>query len=154
MIRNEIRKQLSKKGYTQKKIAEEANISEVTISKFLRNGCDVRLSTVEALADAFDCYIVLQPKGKAEQPEIPLNDDFGHILISAVRYAIGRATYMPGIVQNFIHPLLPYLSSKTLSVIERDIREAPSYGWEMDKPGWMKLLAAVQAEQIKRGSNK
>ncbi len=103
------------------------------------------------LAAALDCEIVLQPKGKAEQPEIPLADDnFGHILISAVRYAIGRATYMPGIVQDFIHPLLPYINSKTLYVIERDIREAPSYGWDIDKPGWLKLLAAIHTEQRNR----
>ena len=49
------------------------------------------------------------------------NNDFGAVLICAVRYCIGRQTYMPGLVMDFIRPLLPKLDSKTLTVMERDI---------------------------------
>lgn len=75
-----------------------------------------------------------------------LNDDyFGAVLNCAVRYCLGRETYMPGLVQDFIRPLLPHLSNKTLFVMERDIREAGGYGHpQIDEPGWMRFLADVQ----------
>lgn len=40
---------------------------------------------------------------------VPINEDFGTILICAVRYSLGRQTYMPGLVQGYIRPLLPCL---------------------------------------------
>ncbi len=82
----------------------------------------------------------------------PADEDFGTILICAVRYALGRHTYMPGLVQDFIRPLLPHLSRNTLFVMARDIREAPSYGDpNIDEPGWMRFLADVQKESRERG---
>ena len=41
------------------------------------------------------------------------DDDFGAVLNCAVRYAIGRQTYMPGLVIDFIRPMLPYLNNAT-----------------------------------------
>jgi hypothetical protein len=56
-------------------------------------------------------------------------------------------------VQDFIRPLLPHLSGKTLFVMERDIRESNTYGHpQIDKPGWMRFLADVQkAMEEKKG---
>lgn len=154
MFRKQMREIMHSKGITQTALEQKTGVAHQSICRFLNDKRGTHFATVEILADALDCDIVLLPKGKAEQPEIPLDDvDFGHILISAVRYTIGRATYMPGIVQNFITPLLPYINSNTLNIIERDIREAPSYGWDIDKPGWLNLLAAIQAEQRKRAIN-
>lgn len=81
-----------------------------------------------------------------KKPVVRLNDDnFGSVLICAVRYSIGRMTYMPRLVQDFIRPLLPYLSSKTLYVMERDISEANSYGDpNIDEPDWMRFLSEVR----------
>ena len=81
-----------------------------------------------------------------KKPVVRLNDDnFGAVLICAVRYSIGRMTYMPRLVQDFIRPLLPYLSSKTLYVMERDISEASSYGDpSIDEPDWMRFLSEVR----------
>lgn len=55
---------------------------------------------------------------------VSINEDFGTILICAVRYSLGRQTYMPGLVQGYIRPILPSLDKKTLSVMQRDIEEA------------------------------
>lgn len=55
---------------------------------------------------------------------VSINEDFGTILICAVRYALGRQSYMPGLVQDYIRPILPSLDKKTLSVMQRDIEEA------------------------------
>ena len=78
------------------------------------------------------------------------DDDFGCILNCAVRYAAGRQTYMPGIVIDFITPLLPRLSMRTLWCFKKDIenRNEP-YGLghpDIDKPKWLAFLSAVKAE--------
>lgn len=83
------------------------------------------------------------------------DDDFGCILNCAVRYSIGRETYMPKLVIDFITPLLPQLSNKTLWCFARDIErheeERRSFGWDYDKDAWMKFLYDVRAEIGRRG---
>lgn len=75
----------------------------------------------------------------------PGDDFFGAVLNCAVRYCLGRQTYMPSLVQDFIRPLLPHLSVKTLFVMERDIRESGCYGDPaIDEPGWKMFLRDVQ----------
>jgi hypothetical protein len=85
----------------------------------------------------------------------PAREDFGTILNCAVRYALGRRTYMPGTVMDFITPLLPEIDNKTLYVLDQDITDArytSGYGDpRIDEPEWMKFLAAVQAEEKRRG---
>lgn len=78
-------------------------------------------------------------------PKIDLSDDyFGAVLNCAVRYCLGRATYMPGLVIAFIRPLIPYLSPKTIWCMERDIEEAEHYGMESDKNMWLRFLADIK----------
>ena len=83
--------------------------------------------------------------------QINIDDDFETILICAERYALGRMSYMPHLVIGYISPLLPSLSIRTLSVMERDIASADGYGDEkIDRPGWMKFLTAVRAELARK----
>lgn len=90
-------------------------------------------------------------------PGVAINDDeFGCVLNCAVRYSLGRQTYMPHVVINYIKPLLPHLTKRTLFCIERDIREAEArlrtgYGDEkIDKPEWLGFLKEVQNELSRR----
>ena len=53
----------------------------------------------------------------------PHDDLGGAVLNCAVRYALGRASYMPGLVMDEIRPMLAELTAKTLYCMERDIRE-------------------------------
>lgn len=88
---------------------------------------------------------------KNTKPKIDLGDDFfGTVLNCAVRYCIGRMTYMPSLVTDFIRPLLPHLSDKTLWCFERDIEGATGYGMEMDREMWMRFLAEVRVEIERR----
>lgn len=84
----------------------------------------------------------------------PADDEFGAVLNCAVRYAIGRRTYMPGLVIDFITPLLPRLSSKTLWCLDKDITEARWEGGygdpKIDEPGWRRFHEAVRAERQRR----
>ena len=85
------------------------------------------------------------PKNKPNTIEI--DDTFGQMMLSAVRYALGRQTYIVSTTTNYITHLIPQLDNQTVSCMERDIREARNYGSEtIDKPEWMKLLSALQAE--------
>ena len=103
-----------------------------------------------------------------KQPKIDLqDDDFTCILTAAIRYTLGRETYMPSLVTGFIRPLLPYLTDKALYLFERDIREAgdfaervfgdrnKAYGnVSIDKPVWDRFYAEVIAERDRRAKCK
>ena len=54
---------------------------------------------------------------------ITREDDFGGAVLNcAVRYALGRRSYMPGLVVDEITPMLKDCSDKTLWCFDRDIR--------------------------------
>lgn len=79
------------------------------------------------------------------------NNNFGAVLICAVRYCIGRQTYMPELVINFTRPLLSKLDDKTLYVMARDIAEADNLGdTEIDAPMWAEFLTEIEKEQKRR----
>lgn len=84
-------------------------------------------------------------------PAINLSDDdFGAVINCAIRYCLGRRTYMPDLICRYVKPLLPYLNDKTIECMERDIRTAPSYGDDCDVDTWNHMYLAVDAEMIKR----
>ena len=98
---------------------------------------------------------------KPKLPTVPVDDDLGLILNCAVRYAIGRKTYVSDAVPNYVRPLLPTLSNRTLIVMERDVRErgedpfytdmGEPYGDpDIDAPSWLGLLENIHTEIIKR----
>lgn len=78
-------------------------------------------------------------------------DEFGAVLICAVRYCLGRMTYMPGLVTDWIMSHCGgMLTSKTLYVMRKDIEEAKAedrLGMDMDKQTWEKFLRWVKEEQ-------
>ena len=88
-------------------------------------------------------------------PEIEIDsDDFGLILNCAVRYALGRRTYVTSSVPSFIAPLLPYIDNRTLYVLDQDITDQKycgGYGDECDHASWMQFHEKVKAEEEKRG---
>jgi hypothetical protein len=70
-------------------------------------------------------------------------EDQTEILIYAMRYAIGRATYAPHVVAHVIAHAWPDLSDTDKFVIQRDIREAISRGaagMDIDVAEWKKVL--------------
>lgn len=82
----------------------------------------------------------------------PDSENFGAVLNCAVRYCIGRQSYMPSLVIDFITPLLPYLSDGALRCFEKDLSETKNFGDAMiDKPAWMRFKADVMNEREKRG---
>ena len=82
---------------------------------------------------------------------IEIDKTFESILICAVRYAIGRRTYIPSLVIDYITPLLPYLSEDVLTLIVDEIIGRYTYegalGDEMiDRPYWEQFLRKIRLE--------
>lgn len=78
-------------------------------------------------------------------------DFFGAVLNCAVRYCIGRMTYMPGLVTDWImqhcHGLL---TGKTIFVMKRDIDEAKEHdglGMDCDVETWRKFREWLDKEE-------
>lgn len=84
-----------------------------------------------------------------------ISDDFESILICAVRYCLGRRTYMPSVVINYITPILSSLSQTTLFCMKRDVEEAEKenrLGDEnIDKPLWISFREKIEEEIEERG---
>ena len=88
---------------------------------------------------------------------IEIDKDFETILLCAVRYAIGRQTYIPSLVIDYITPLLPYLSENTLRLIANEITEHDTYEGglgdeKIDRPYWLNFKRKILAEMERRGN--
>lgn len=83
----------------------------------------------------------------------PSNEDVGAVLICAVRYGLGRRTYITKLISDVIIPIVPEMNDKNLCVMERDIIEQERYGYgdDCDKSAWMKLLRELTKERVNRG---
>lgn len=76
--------------------------------------------------------------------------DFGIALNCAIRYCIGRQSYMPSLIIGYVRPLLPHLDYATVKIMWNDVRAAEYYGDEsIDKPLWMGFLKDL-AEELDR----
>ena len=82
------------------------------------------------------------------------DQDFGTVCVCALRYAMGRMTYMPDLVRGFVRPLLPKLTDKTIGTMIQDCEfQARTNMWGdeiIDKPGWVKWEMELRAEQARR----
>lgn len=72
--------------------------------------------------------------------------DYEHIVISAVRYALGRMTYIVELTVNYVLKEIEdnKLPVRCLSIIANDIRECKDYGMYCDKQQWLKLLNKIE----------
>ena len=83
----------------------------------------------------------------------PLCDnDFRLIVLSAMRYAMGRNTYMPLVVTDYIKRHIRLLDDKFLVLATNDIsRHVADYGEHEPNPTlWQNLLGVLEAEQKDR----
>lgn len=90
-----------------------------------------------------------KPKIVIESPS------FGTMMNCAVRYGLGRMSYIVGSICDYVTPLIPYLDLNTLYVINADItKHAQSHdlGMEQDAVHWLALRKEIQAEIDRRKS--
>ena len=68
--------------------------------------------------------------------------DLGTLMVCALRYCVGRATYMPSLVMDITKKHWDFLSEKDKQVIARDVREAierGNLGHDCDVTEWNKF---------------
>ncbi len=75
------------------------------------------------------------------------DNHFECVLVAALRYSIGRRTYMPELVTNFIKGYCAgKLSKHILEVMIRDIDTASSLGDGCDIETWLSFKAWLEKE--------
>ena len=86
--------------------------------------------------------------------KIARDDDFGGAVLNcAVRYALGRQSYMPGLVMDELRPMLPDCSERTLWCFDQDITEWLDHSEPSimnDYADWKSFLDAVREERERR----
>lgn len=88
--------------------------------------------------------------------KIPFKDaeDFGTLCICALRYCMGRQTYMPSLVRDIVRPLLPLLNDKDIGVMLDDCTYQSRFELfgdpNIDKPGWILWESELQGERNRR----
>ena len=91
---------------------------------------------------------------KTKEPEM-ISDQEGMILNFAVRYAIGRATYAPSAVIQYVTPRLPLLNNRTLIVLYNDMQDSIRTGnlgdETIDAPICKRFFESIKAELQNRG---
>ena len=82
------------------------------------------------------------------------DSDFRLILLSAMRYAMGRNTYMPAVVSDYIKRHIRFLDDKFLALAADDIRRhLENYAEHEPNPNlWQGLFDALEAEQRARAT--
>lgn len=89
---------------------------------------------------------------------VPFNRDFEQMLISAERYALGRATYIVSSTVNYIAGFRKELSDWCIGIIIQDInselemceRMNRMIGMQCDHNNWLWLKNVLEDEQEKR----
>ena len=95
---------------------------------------------------------------KADDPTpggIPITPYGEFIIVGAVRYARGRATYIVGMTVDWVINHWGQLSEKTKHLIERDVKEECDYRQatprsvlsEIDDPDWNRLWNHIKDNQ-------
>lgn len=73
------------------------------------------------------------------------------LVISAVRYALGRSTYIVGATVNEVIRVWPELSQNTRKVIARDVSSWLTYehsGMAMDAADWLRLMRHAEGGAV------
>ena len=153
-----IKKRRFELGITQKDVARMIGTTGAYVSAVEKQKRGVKKETrLVKFAEALECSVndlkPDAPKGMVD----PTNDDFGAVCNCAVRYCLGRRSYMLGLVCGYITPLLPELTGKTLDCFERDIAEQKRTGFDFgdscDYETWDAFYKAVCKEIERRKGN-
>lgn len=92
-------------------------------------------------------YIPSSPIDAMKSVSVPCDDRFSEMMVSAVRYALGRRTYIVWDTVNYIKHVLPHLRRNDIHVIYTDIVEAESenrLGDDCDIHDWLSLKKCIE----------
>ena len=76
--------------------------------------------------------------------------DHEQIMICALRYALGRRTYIVGDTVRYIRKYIDGMTQHCKNVMIKDIKNQKLFGYgdEWDKDDWMSLLEELEEEKI------
>lgn len=101
------------------------------MERITRSELAANLDDILEKIDKNDVGMVITEEGKRDLVICPaywfdfcFDDDFGCIINSAVRYALGRYTYMPSTVASFVRKYLAIIDTKTIGIMLEDINKA------------------------------
>lgn len=84
--------------------------------------------------------------------QVPMDDDFQQMLVSALRYAIGRQSYIVGLTIEYIEWKIPLMDKKYLAIMSRDIDEEIKLSDELSKDPrrrWMSIDIDIRWLRLK-----
>ena len=75
-------------------------------------------------------------------------EDVSAMIVSAVRYAIGRRTYIVSWTCDFVEKNLNLITDKDKRVIIKDLKSIAEYGYgdDCDKADWLRLLEILNSK--------
>ena len=96
---------------------------------------------------------------------------FGTICLCAMRYALGRQTYMPGLVQDFIRAHIKSIDQESIKIMIRDIDEADKFheytlsdgtkrrfdclgDTKIDRPGWERFREFLKGQVVQDAADR
>lgn len=149
-----IRKRRLELGIKQKDVAARVGLTASYVSAIEKGRRKGKVKSLEKFAEALECSVSEIESDDSQQKVDPSNDNFGAVCNCAVRYCLGRRSYMPGLVTAYIIPLLPELSENTIFCFRRDIEERKKTGFGFgdacDVETWEKFYQAVCKETERR----
>lgn len=153
-----IRKRRLELGITQKDVARMIGTTSAYVSAVEKQKRCVKKETrLAKFAEALQCSVNDLKSDAPKNMVDPTNDDFGAFCNCAVRYCLGRRSYMLSLVCGYITPLLPKLTDKTLNCFKRDIAERKRAGFyfidSYDCETWNAFYKAVCNEIERRKDN-
>lgn len=84
-------------------------------------------------------------------------DDLGILFICAVRYCLGRKTYMPSMIQGIVLGNIKQVSKQDLIIIRNDVQDAARDNYlgseYIDAPGWKLFMDKISEEIESRSAN-
>lgn len=90
--------------------------------------------------------------------QVPIDDDFQQMMISALRYALGRQSYIVGLTIEYLEWKIPLMDKKYLAIMSRDIDEEmklsdrlskdPKGNWMSIDMRWLRLKEKID-ERLK-----
>lgn len=146
-----IRKRRMELGIKQKDVARMIGTTNAYVSAVEKQKRGVNKETrLAKFAEALQCSVNDLRSDAPKGMVYPTNDDFGAVCDCAVRYCLGRRSYMPSLVCRYIISLLPNLTDNTLDCFERDIAERKRTGFDFgdscDYETWDAFYKAVCKE--------
>jgi hypothetical protein len=98
------------------------------MERISRTALGKQLDEILDRVDKENVGFVISDEGKKDLVLCPaywftfaFDEDFGCIVNSALRYSIGRHTYMPSVVMDFVRKYLAVMDTRTVSVMIEDI---------------------------------